>query len=373
MIKRILKLLVAIIGGVIGFAIFQLVSYILAETHVYDIGGESRAIQICYAIIFIFIFSLLFFKLASGTQGNEGKIAHRIQVDLQNVSSNTLLAGTGGLLIGFVAAYLISRIYELISVPYLAGILTVITYLILGYFGATIGSSRGRSISAMLLNLERVRQGVGPRKDRENKSNAKVLDTSVIIDGRILDIMKTGFIEGPIIIPEFVLLEMQHIADSSDSLKRKRGRRGLDILKKIQTDFGIEIYDVSEDSYLDDIPEVDIKLLKLAQNKHCKVVTNDYNLNKVAGIQEVEVLNINELANAVKPVVMPDEDMEVFLVKEGKSGNQAVAYLDDGTMIVVENGRRYIGQTIEVTVTNVLQTAAGRMIFAKPSGKKHLA
>ena len=171
--------------------------------------------------------------------------------------------------------------------------------------------------------------------------------------------------EGPIVIPEFVLVELRHIADSSDALKRTRGRRGLDILNKIQEDYGIEIYNSDSEKALKEIPEVDVKLLKLAQIMKGKVVTNDFNLNKVAAIKEVPVLNINELANALKPMVIPGESMTVSLIKQGKDPNQAVAYLDDGTMIVVENGRKQIGNTVNILVTSVLQTAAGRMIFGK--------
>ena len=198
----------------------------------------------------------------------------------------------------------------------------------------------------------------------------KILDTSVIIDGRIADIMKTGFIEGQIVIPEFVLLELQHVSDSSDSLKRNRGRRGLDILNKLQDAYGIDIYNTTGEKSIEEIPEVDIKLLKLAQMINGKVVTNDYNLNKVAGVKGVKALNINELANTLKPIVLPGEEMTLFLVKEGKEHNQAVAYLDDGTMIVVEGGRKFIGKTITASVTSVLQTSAGRMIFAKPARSK---
>ena len=181
----------------------------------------------------------------------------------------------------------------------------------------------------------------------------------------ILEIIKTGFMEGPIVIPEFVLVELRHIADSSDALKRTRGRRGLDILNKIQEEYGIEIYNSDSEKSLKEIPEVDVKLLKLAQIMKGKVVTNDFNLNKVAVIKEVPVLNINALANALKPMVIPGESMTVTLIKQGKDQNQAVAYLDDGTMIVVENGRKQIGNTVDILVTSVLQTAAGRMIFGK--------
>ena len=191
----------------------------------------------------------------------------------------------------------------------------------------------------------------------------KILDTSVIIDGRIADICRTGFVEGPLIIPEFILEELRHIADSSAALKRNRGRRGLDVLGIIQKELQVEVRIVDHD--FPDVQEVDVKLLKLAQAIKGKVITNDYNLNKVAALQGVEVLNINELANAVKPVVLPGEEMVIEVIKEGKESGQGLAYLDDGTMIVIENGRKFIGDTIEVLVTSVLQTSAGRMIFAK--------
>ena len=195
------------------------------------------------------------------------------------------------------------------------------------------------------------------------ESTPKILDTSVIIDGRIFDICKTGFIEGKLIIPSFVLEELRHIADSSDSLKRNRGRRGLDILNKIQNELDIEVEIWEKD--FPDIAEVDSKLLKLATVVSGKVVTNDYNLNKVAEFQRVPVLNINEMANAVKPMLLPGEEMNLLISKVGKEQNQGIGYLDDGTMIVVEDGKRYVGMTIYVIVTSVLQTAAGRMIFAK--------
>ncbi len=190
-----------------------------------------------------------------------------------------------------------------------------------------------------------------------------MLDTSVIIDGRIFDICQTGFVEGPLVIPNFVLAELRHIADSSDDLKRTRGRRGLDVLNKIQKELNIDVQIYEKD--FPDIKEVDTKLLKLSQVLNGKVVTNDYNLNKVAEFQGVPVLNINELANAVKPVVLPGEEMKVQIIKDGKESGQGIAYLDDGTMIVIEGGKRSIGQEKEVIVTSVLQTAAGRMIFAK--------
>ena len=191
----------------------------------------------------------------------------------------------------------------------------------------------------------------------------KILDTSVIIDGRVADICETGFMDGTMVIPQFVLKELQQVADSSDSLKRNRGRRGLDILQKIRKMSGIDV-NISEVDF-PDVKEVDLKLIELAKVQNAKIVTNDFNLNKVAQLQGVQVLNINELANALKPVVLPGEFMRVFILKEGKEYNQGVAYLDDGTMVVVDNARKLIGQNVDVTVTSVLQTTAGKMIFGK--------
>ena len=284
------------------------------------------------------------------------------------MSANDLVLGTVGLIAGLIIAFLISQIYVGIKIPYLDVILNIITYVILGYIGIVVATRKGKDIRNSWLMSKKISSVGGKGNKMKSDATPKIFDTSVIIDGRIADIMKTGFIEGPIVIPEFVLVELRHIADSSDALKRNRGRRGLDILNKIQTEYGIDIYNTVADKGLEDIPEVDAKLLKLAHMMNGKVVTNDFNLNKVASIKGVDVLNINELANTLKPVVLPGEEMILSLVKEGKENNQAVAYLDDGTMIVVEDGKKYIGQTIKVTVTSVLQTAAGRMIFAKPSG-----
>lgn len=212
--------------------------------------------------------------------------------------------------------------------------------------------------------LQSLRKPIQEEESEYRMQEHKILDTSVIIDGRIADICKTGFIEGTIVIPEFVLEELQHIADSPDLLKRNRGRRGLDILNKIQKELEIKVLIYEGD--FEEISEVDSKLVKLAKVLKGKVVTNDFNLNKVCELQGVSVLNINDLANAVKPVVLPGEEIVVQVIKDGKEHGQGVAYLDDGTMIVVEGGRDYIGTTMEVLVTSVLQTSAGRMIFAKP-------
>lgn len=227
--------------------------------------------------------------------------------------------------------------------------------LALPYLGLVIGARKGEWLEpSRLVTLFRAS---GPQR------RYKILDTSVIIDGRIADLCDTGFLDGTLVIPQFVLKELQLVADSADSMKRNRGRRGLDILQKIQKMSGVEVT-ISDADY-PEVREVDLKLIELARTLQGKIVTNDFNLNKVAQLRGVDVLNINELANALKPVVLPGEIMKVFILKEGKEYNQGVAYLDDGTMVVVDNARRMIGKTIDVVVTSVLQTTAGKMIFGR--------
>lgn len=369
MLKKLVKVVITIVGAILGYGIFLLARFLLEFTHFRDSINMTETQEAWVSALFAIIFGLIFFRLtpALGKQGS--KVAANIETDLQKVSTNDIVMGTVGLIAGLIISYLIGRIYAGIPFPFVEVTLNAITYLVLGFLGIVIATKKGPDIKNMWLASQKTAVAGGRKQKGQDTATPKIFDTSVIIDGRISDIMKTGFIEGSIVIPEFVLLELQHIADSSDSLKRNRGRRGLDILNKIQSEYGIEIYNTTSEKALDEIPEVDVKLLKLAQLMNGKVVTNDYNLNKVAGIKGVEVLNINELANTLKPVVLPGESMELFLVKEGKESNQAVAYLDDGTMIVVEEGRRFIGKTIKVMVTSVLQTSAGRMIFAKPNLK----
>ncbi len=227
--------------------------------------------------------------------------------------------------------------------------------IVLPYLGLVLGAKHGEWLEpARLMSIFRA---VGP--DRRYK----VLDTSVIIDGRIADVCETGFVDGTLVIPQFVLKELQLVADSADSLKRNRGRRGLDILQKIQKMSGVDV--AISDVDFPEVREVDLKLIELARTLQGKIVTNDFNLNKVAQLRGVEVLNVNELANSLKPVVLPGEIMKVFILKEGKEYNQGVAYLDDGTMVVVDNARKMISKTIDIVVTSVLQTTAGKMIFGR--------
>lgn len=227
--------------------------------------------------------------------------------------------------------------------------------LVFPYIGAVVGGRKGEWLDPS--RLVAVFRNAGPER------HYKILDTSVIIDGRIADLCETGFIDGAMVIPQFVLKELQMVADSSDSMKRNRGRRGLDILQKVQKMSGVEV--VISDVDFPEVKEVDLKLIELARTLNGKIVTNDFNLNKVAQLRGVAVLNINELANALKPVVLPGEVMKVFILKEGKEYNQGVAYLDDGTMVVVDNARKMISKTIDIVVTSVLQTTAGKMIFGR--------
>lgn len=365
MIKKLFRLAMTALGMAAGYGAFLLARFFV---DLEGIKGEALTETELFwiAAVFEIIFAIIFFKLTPIVTKQGKKAAVNIEMELKGVSSSDMITGTGGLIAGFVIAYLLSQVYETFQITWLTVTLTIITYILLGYLGIVVATKKGSDLIKSINNARKVQLSGGRGRSKGADAAPKILDTSVIIDGRISDIMRTGFIEGRIIIPEFVLVELRHIADSSDSLKRQRGRRGLDILNKIQTDYGIEIYNTTAEKSLDEIPEVDVKLLKLAQIMNGKVVTNDFNLNKVAAIKGVPVLNINELANTLKPVVLPGETMQLFLVKEGKEPDQAVAYLDDGTMIVVEEGRKFIGQTIDVTVTSVLQTAAGRMIFAKP-------
>jgi Integral membrane protein (PIN domain superfamily) len=273
-----------------------------------------------------------------------------------------LLSGAAGLLGGLLMSVLLYP-----AVAGLEGVgaaLPALMALAFGYVGMQIGLRKQEDMAAGIAALAERGRAVPAADEHRRYEEHKILDTSVIIDGRIADICKTGFIEGTLVIPEFVLEELQHIADSSDLLKRNRGRRGLDILNKIQKELDVKVLIYEGD--FEEIGEVDSKLVKLAKALQGKVVTNDFNLNKVCELQGVSVLNINDLANAVKPVVLPGEEIIVQVIKDGKEHGQGVAYLDDGTMIVVEGGRDYIGTTMEVLVTSVLQTSAGRMIFAKP-------
>lgn len=282
---------------------------------------------------------------------------------LHRTPTQDLVMGSVGLIIGLIIANLIGTILAFLG-P-IGKVIWISITLLLSYLGLSIGIKKREELMALFANFPRFGKERGQKADSRS-SQLKILDTSVIIDGRIADLCESGFIEGTLIIPAFILEELRHIADSPDLLKRNRGRRGLDILNKIRKELDVKVQIYDNNRGLEDVAEVDTKLVKLGQKLGAKIITNDFNLNKVAELHGVKVLNINELANAVKPVVLPGEEMLVQVVKDGKESGQGVAYLDDGTMIVVDGGRRYMNQTITVLVTSVLQTAAGRMIFAKP-------
>lgn len=281
----------------------------------------------------------------------------KIEKRLRKASGKAIIGGLIGLVLGLIVANLLT--YSLLFMPGqeqgINPLIRMFVNAVFGYIGVVMGIKKGEKFDiSELKNAFRK----GPYGE-----NVKILDTSVIIDGRIADICETGFLEGTIIIPQFILKELQHIADSSDSVKRNRGRRGLDILHRIQRSVDVTARIVDND--FPKIREVDAKLVELGKALGAKILTNDFNLNKVAELQGVPVLNINQLANAVKPVVLPGEFLSVYILKEGKEYGQGVAYLDDGTMVVVDNARRYLGSTVEVCVTSVLQTTAGRMIFTR--------
>ncbi|MEQ8168899.1 MAG: PIN domain-containing protein [Candidatus Eremiobacterota bacterium] len=302
---------------------------------------------------------------------------------IQKYTPQELIAGAIGLILGLIVNSLLLRPLYLLFLPFsfigdnllftisnfIHPLVVIFMTAFFAYLGIIISINVGLhnvlSSDKLKKDIPGMDSGIKDfLTDEINSERFKILDTSVIIDGRILDICRTGFLAGVIIISRFVLQELQHIADSSDSLKRNRGRRGLDVLNKMRKDPNIPIH-IYEKDY-QNIQEVDAKLIRLAKDINGKIITNDYNLNKVAELHGVLVLNINELANALKPVVLPGEEMSVHIIKDGKEFGQGVAYLDDGTMIVVEGGKKFIGSTLQVLVTSVLQTVAGKMIFAKP-------
>ncbi|HEY2116439.1 MAG TPA: TRAM domain-containing protein [Candidatus Angelobacter sp.] len=276
---------------------------------------------------------------------------------LRVVSLKRLIGAVIGSIFGILGAYLFSVVIKnSITHSETQRFLMLMVMLLMSYVGLIVGANKGD-----LLNLAALGGIFGAEK--QGRKSFKILDTSVIIDGRIADIADTGFLDGVVVIPQFVLRELQLVADSADSLKRNRGRRGLDILQRVQKMATVSVQIVEDD--FPTVREVDLKLIELAKVYEGKIITNDFNLNKVAQLQGVEVLNINELANALKPIVLPGETMRVFILKEGKEYNQGVAYLDDGTMVVVDNARKLIGKNVDIAVTSVLQTTAGKMIFGK--------
>jgi len=329
-------------------------------------GGGHTVDLILVRLIFVIVVSVTCYVIApfgrspnvdAGVGALLGAAIVLFEWKLRTVSLKRLIGAAIGSILGICGAYLFALVIRS-SVPVgnTQSFLQILVMLLMAYVGLIVGASKGD-----LLNLAALGGIFGGEK--QGRKSYKILDTSVIIDGRIADIAETGFLDGVIVTPQFVLRELQLVADSADSLKRNRGRRGLDVLQRLQKMATLQIQIVEDD--FPAVREVDLKLIELAKVYEGKIITNDFNLNKVAQLQGVEVLNINELANSLKPIVLPGEIMKVFILKEGKEYNQGVAYLDDGTMVVVDNARKMIGKTIDVSVTSVLQTTAGKMIFGK--------
>jgi len=357
MFQKLLRILTVLIFTGAGFAL----GYYYLPPQIAGFNVEPGAMRYGMLGAITAVCGFLGVLLAPGIVKKITQTTLWLEQKLYKMSIQEIIGGAIGLIFGLIIATLLGTAVSWIPWVWVGGLLKIIVTLLLGYLGVSVGMKKKEDLLSFV-----------PRfgKDKLTKTETKpvlsykILDTSVIIDGRIADICKSGFIEGTLIIPGFVLEELRHIADSSDLLKRNRGRRGLDILNKIRKELDVMVQIHEQD--FDDLAEVDSKLVRLAQVMGGQIVTNDYNLNKVAELQGVKVLNINELANAVKPVVLPGEEMTVQVIKDGKEIGQGVGYLDDGTMIVVDGGKKHIGQTIGVLVTSVLQTAAGRMIFAKP-------
>ena len=375
MLDKVLRFLITSFLAVLGAALLYPARHILTEYIGEELAGVSMG------ILEITVTGLLCIVIGAVLGGIIGyfsssylirqlkRFSSWVETQLSKMSAVEIVVGVLGLALGLLIANLLS--YSFGKIPAVGDFLPVVFSIVFGYLGIHIATKRRRDILTALEAVPRSFKEMRSVRDKDKVAvkkpvsvKYKLLDTSVIIDGRIADICMTGFIEGTLLIPVFVLEELQHIADSPDALKRVRGRRGLDILQKIRTEPTLDVEITNTD--FEDIPEVDSKLVRLAQEVDGKIITNDFNLNKVAQLRGVAVLNINDLSNAVKPVVIPGESMEVKVVKDGKEPGQGVAYLDDGTMIVVENGRRHMNEKVRVEVTSALQTSAGRMIFARP-------
>lgn len=377
MIKKIFSTIITVVFVITGLIITDYYMPFITEAMGYDVNnpqgffGITTGSMITGALS-MFVFTWLGVKVSpiiSDMILDFSETWAQLLAKIPTADIFVMLMGmVAGLIVGNLAGGPFS--YLPIAGPYIP----VISSLVLALIGAKVALRKRDDIISFFTRvpgLKRDRNAVLSRElDSENGpvydriySNNKLLDTSVIIDGRVMDILAAGFLDGRLIVPNFVLAELQKLADSSDSMKRAKGRRGLDLVSDLQKSYPQQIL-VTDEDYAD-VPDVDAKLLRLAKDANATIITNDFNLNKLASIQGIKVLNINELANAIKPVVMSGEEMNVFLVKEGKEQNQAVAYLDDGTMIVVENGKQFIGSSAIIVVTSVLQTVAGRMIFAK--------
>jgi uncharacterized protein YacL len=352
------------LGAILGYELGSLVVRMVEQTHSNDLTfmGAYKAVltdapqvALVQQLAFGIIGGLTTYLVAAAVFSRVVDFGESVK----SMAPADKVAIFFGLLAGLVLTFMLSQV--LLHIPSVGIFVTIVVGVVLCYLGVAAAISMKDDIRFVLPG-----QAITPAEEKPDRaiSTYKILDTNVIIDGRITDICRTGFIEGPVYVPGFVLDELQHIADSSDALKRARGRRGLDILNQMRSEMPLIVRTLDSKADYQGIDEVDAKLVKLAKKLEGMIVTNDFNLNKVAELQGVTVLNINELANALKPVVLPGEEMHVTVIKEGKEMNQGIAYLDDGTMIVIEGARRRIGENLSVIVSSVLQTVAGKMIFA---------
>ena len=372
-LRRVLSCVYFLIGGLIGFGLSDLLMSTEWFLSLFGLTEFSLTVKSIISLVVGAILGIIFIIIIPKLVRAFDKLSKNLTHQLRNISVGQIVATIIAIILSLILSVLIcGPIYKLALPQYILTIIVFAIYIAMAYTAFLLVTMKYPDIVQATKGYY---YNMREPKDREDKFSSnksykkknyvcpKVLDTSVIIDGRIYDIFATGFVEGPVVVPTFVIDELQFIADSSDDLKRVRGRRGLDILNKMQKELNLEV--VISDKNYSDIDEVDSKLLKLAKDLKGKVVTNDYNLNKVAEVYGVEVLNTNELANSVKTVVIPGENMLVNVLKEGKEHNQGLGYLDDGTMIVVEEGRHLIGKTVNCIVSSVIQTAAGKMIFVK--------
>ena len=382
MIRKIYSLIIVFVFAITGLIIFDYYCPYISECFGYDLEGHGlfgiAMANIVSGTIGLIVFGGFGMAVAPSITNFILGYSERLAITLSRIPTSDILVMVLGIGLGLIIANLIGSPFA--HLPIIGPYVPIIFSLILSVVGAKVALRKHTDITDFFARMRGASTVPAPQPEAPKAqvlekdikagplgdrlySNNKLLDTSVIIDGRVMDIMAAGFLDGKVVVPNFVLEELQKLSDSSDNLKRAKGRRGLDLVQDLQHSYGKQVLIVDYD--FDDLGDVDSKLIRLAKQTDSSIMTNDFNLNKVAEIQGIKVLNINELANAIKPVVVSGEEMSVYLVKEGKEPGQAVAYLDDGTMIVVENGRRYVGTSIEVIVTSVLQTAAGRMIFAR--------
>lgn len=358
--RNTVRLILGLVALIFGF----FTSYLIMSTKFLDtVAPALKTGSVRYLVMAggSLLFALIYFILFRYLIRHGSALIQTIAETITKKSPAQIIGGTVGLLIGIVIAFFISQLYNFIQINLISTILGIITYLFFGYLGSSIGFRFMEDLQQGFPELSRRFQTKA--KGLHPMGMVKVLDTSAIIDGRIVDISRTGFLEGELVVAEFVLKELRHIADSSDDLTRVKGRRGLDFIKELQGIPEVSLSITSKD--FPETNEVDIKLLKLATELKGAVITNDYNLNKVASLQNIKVLNVNDLSNAVKPNAIPGETFMIEIIKRGKEAEQGVGYLSDGTMIVVDKAKNRIGEELMVEVTSVLQTPAGRMIFAK--------